>query len=246
MACVSVSSPGCASAISCNPCDNVCPDFQIKRNDTRPPFRVGVEDENGPIDFTGLVIEASMWTTAKLKANVEELDTVLAFADNIGFYQSLPNDIIVINSARTPEHMRITGFDEVNKLIFVERGFNNTLPQFWKKGTPLQIFRFMNAPAQAEMIFDNIQQVDGTTACNQLIESLLVYEWSSSDTCTPGCFFLEFKVLKMGTLVIPSVTSLCFSGLGVEWVRRYPTCNAFIIKICESPTGELYISPSTT
>ena len=245
MSCVKTSPPGCATANCPDPC--ACPNFQIKRNDTKPPFKVEVQDENGPIDFTGLVIEANMWIEAKLKSNITELDISLALAGNIGFEEILPNDIILMNKARNPEQMRIIGFDESHSLIFVERGFNNTMPSSWKKNSPMQIFRIINGPAQAEMVFENILQVDGTTLCNQLTESFLVYEWSANDTCVSGCFFFEFKVLKMmRDALIPSVTPLCFSGVGVEWVRRFPTCGAFIIKICDTPTSESFMPPSTT
>jgi hypothetical protein len=245
MSCVKTSPPGCATSICPDPC--ACPNFQIKRGDTRPPFKVSVQDENGPINFTGLVIEVNMWIETKLKSNITEMDASLALAGNVGFEQILPNDIILMNKARTPEQMRILGFDETQNLIFVERGYNNTVPQNWKKNTPMQIFRIINGPAQSEMVFDDVPQVDGTTLCNQLIESFLVYEWNANDTCVSGCFFFEFKVLKMSAdIVVPSVTPLCFSGVGVEWVRRFPTCDAFVIKICDTPTSESFVPPSTT
>lgn len=246
MSCVQTSAPGCATA---NNCDNkcLCPDFQIKRGDTKPPFKVSITDDGEPMDFTGLVIEANMWVNAKLKTNITELDTTIALADNVGFNEILPNDIIVMNRARSPEHMRIIGFDETQKLIFVERGFNNTMPSAWKKGSVMQIFRIMNGSAQAEMIYEDIQQVDGTTLCNQLVSSFLVYEWTINDTCVAGCFFFEFKVLKMSSIVeVPSVTPLCFAGVGVEWTRRFPVCDSFTIKVCDSPTGETFTPPSTT
>jgi len=188
-----------------------------------------------------------MWVETKLKSNITELNTSLALAGNVGFEEILPNDIILMNRARAPEQMRIVGFDEALNLIFVERGYNNTVPQAWKKNSPMQIFRIINGVAQAEMVFEDVTQVDGTTLCNQLTESFLVYEWTANDTCVAGCFFFEFKVLKMsGNVVSPSVTPLCFSGVGVEWVRRYPTCSVYTIKICDTPTSESFIPPSTT
>jgi hypothetical protein len=239
-------SPDCPTRNGCPP--GVTPDFQINRNDTMPPLKLLVTDANGDsIDFTGLVIEANMWISSKLKTSITETDTTIALADNIGFEQILPNDVIVMNRARNPEHMRIIGFDEDNSLIFVERGFNNTTPASWKRGSVLQIFRIINGPAQAEMIFEDVQQVDGTLLCNQLIESFLVYEWMVNDTCVAGCYRFEFKVLKMsGSAVVPSVTPMCFLGVGVEWIQRYPTCCTLLIRICESPTSELLIIPSTT
>lgn len=251
MSCVNVSPPGCASNASCADCygcdPNICPDFQIKKNDTRPAFKVSVEDNDEPMDFTGLVIEANMWANAKLKCNITALDVSLSLANNIGFCQILPNDIILMDRSRSPEQMRIISFDEVNGLIFVERGYNGTIPQSWNRGQPMRIFRFMNASAMAEMFYDDITQVDGTVDCNTLVSSFLVYEWNVNDVCVPGCFSFEFKVLKMssGPITVPSVAPPCFLGVGVEWTRRFPSCGEFLIKICDSPTSEVIIPPST-
>jgi hypothetical protein len=253
MSCVNVSSPGCAtSGPDCPDCfgcvPGICPDFQIKRNDTRPAFKVSVQENGEPMDLTGLVIEANMWANAKLKSNITALDTSLALANNIGYCQILPNDIILMDRSRSPEQMRIIGFDETNSLVFVERGYNGTVPQSWNRGQIMRIFRFMNAPASAEMLFDDVTQVDGSVDCNILVESLLVYDWNVNDTCVPGCFSFEFKVLKMssGPVSVPSVIPNCFLGVGVEWTRRFPNCGEFIIKVCDSPTSEVVIPPSTT
>jgi hypothetical protein len=246
------SSTGCNTGNNCPRCDGcidgVCPDFQIKRNDTRPAFKVSVEDENGPMDLTGLVIEANMWATGKLKANITDLDTTLALADNIGFCQILTNDIILMDRARGPEQMRITGFDEDNSLVLVERGYNGTVPQAWKKGTVMRIFRLMNAPALSELLYEDVTQVDGTVDCNVLTDSNLIYEWNVNDTCISGCFSFEFKVLKLvdGPIIAPSVIPDCFLGVGVEWTRRFPPCGEFLIKVCDSPTSEVSIPLSTT
>ena len=237
--------PDCPNEFGCP--SNRCPDFQIKRGDTQPPLRVSISDENGPVDFTGLVIEANMWANAKLKTNITALTTSISFADNIGFQQVLTNDIILLNRARNPEQMRVVGFDEDNSLVIVERGVNNTIPSDWKKGTCLNIFRIMNAPALSELVYDDITQVDGTIDCNQLMESNLVYEWDQYGTCTQGCYWFEFKVLKMSSdIVIPSVIPTCFLGVGVEWTRRYPSCNSLLIKICDSNTVEIVTPLSTT
>ncbi len=200
------------------------------------------------MDLTGLVVEANMWANAKLKKDITALDTSLALADNIGFCQIMQNDIILMERTRAPEEMRITGFDETNNLIFVERGYNGTVPQSWKRGTPMKIFRFMNAPALSEMLYDDETQVDGTVNCNVLTDSFLVYEWNVNDTCVPGCFSFEFKVIKMSDSppVIPSVTPACYLGVGVEWTRRFPNCGEFLVKVCNSPTSETFIPPSTT
>ena len=250
MSCVNTSPPGCSSAINCPGCDGcgtACSDFQIKKNDTRPPFKVAVSDENGPIDLTGLVIEANMWANAKLKRNISALDTSLALADNIGFCQILPNDIILMDRARAPEQMRIIGFNEDCSLVFIERGFNGTVPQCWKRGTSMRIFRIMNAPALSELVYEDVTQVDGTVDCNVLSDSFLVYEWNVNDTCINGCFSFEFKVIKMsdGPVNVPSIFPNCYLGVGIEWTRRFPPCGEFLIKICESPTSESFIPPST-
>jgi len=60
----------------------------------------------------------------------------------------------------------------------------------------------MNAPAETEMVFADEENVDGTTTENVLQESFLVYEWQPEDTCLPGCYWLEFKLLKMQGLVL--------------------------------------------
>lgn len=235
MSCLRTSPPGCGTNNNCGDCPP-CPDFQIKRHDTMPPFKVAVEDENGPIDLTDLVLEANMWVNAKLKKDILAIDTELQFADNIGFDHILVNDIIVADRVRSPEYMLITGFDEIDKIVQVQRAYNGTTAQPWKKGTKLKVFRFINAPATTEMVFEDTLNVDGTTT-NDLSESLLVYEWQPNDTCVPGCFSFEFKLMKTGG-TIPSVTPVCSIGDNVEWVRRFPVCGEFLIKICDSPTAE--------
>lgn len=253
MSCVNTSPLGCSSSGSdCPDCFGctigVCPDFQIKRNDTRPAFKIDVEDNGEPIDLTGLVIEANMWANAKLKNNITALSTSLSLANNIGFCQILPNDIILMDRSRSPEQMIITGFDETNSLVFVERGYNGTVPQNWNRGQAMRIFRFMNAPGISEMVYDDITQVDGTVDCNVLVGSFLIYEWDINDTCVPGCFSFEFKTIKIssGPISIPSMIPNCFLGLGVEWTRRFPNCGELLIKVCESPTTEIVTLPSTT
>jgi len=243
---------GCPSGVS--------PDFTIRRHDTRPAFKVEVEDCDGPLDLTGLVLEANMWANAKLKAAISETDTYFGLADGIGFEQMMVGDIIVFDQVRLPERMLVKGFDERNKLVLVERGYDCTTAQPWPKGSPFRIMRLMNAPAETEMVYDDVEQDDGTTE-EQLIASYFVYEWQANDTCLPGCYWLEFKLLKMldpsavnmnfvgilQTEITPSFTdpSLtpedfdCTLGEGVEWVRRFPSCEeGFLIQIIDSPTAE--------
>lgn len=232
-----------------------CPDFVIRRHDTRPAFKVRVEDCDGPLDLTDLVLEASMWATAKLKAAIMGTDDYFRLADDIGFDQIMVGDVIVTDRVRRPEHMLVTGFDETNYLVRVERGYRGTQPQAWKKGTGLKIMKFEGAEAETEMLYQDILQLDGTTAEDQLTDSFLIYNWGGNDTCLPGCYYLEFKLLKMADAVEsvsvqavePSFTDPDFTpadfacGLpdGVEWVRRFPVNHGFIIQVTDSPTAEL-------
>jgi len=238
----------------------ICPDFTIKRHDTKPPFKVAISDCDGPLDLTEkhLIAEVNMWAKGKLKTAITKADTYFGLADNIGFNQVMVGDIIVTDRVRLPEHMLVTAFDETNYLIQVQRGYNGTFIDNWSKGTSLRIFRIMNGPAELETVLDDIRQVDGTIAEDQLIESLLVYQWNQNSTCVPGCFWLEFKLLKMkesavsmlsnGISITPSFTPSTFSathfgcilGDGVEWVRRFPADGeGFFIHIVDSPTAEL-------
>lgn len=243
MSCLKPSPPGCGNYNECPDkfgCSNECPDFQIKRHDTRPAFKVAVEDDNGPLDLTGLVLEANMWVNSKLKANIDDDDTTIKLSENIGFDQILPGDIIIMDRVRSPEQMSVISFDEIEKTIEVGRGHNGTTASAWKKGNKLRAFRLLNAAATTEMLYDDITQIDGTVLEDQLIESYLVYEWTANDTCVPGCFWLEFKLIKISEDVeIPSVTPVCYSGDGVEWVRRFPSNGEFLIKVWDSPTSEV-------
>lgn len=243
-----------------------CPDFTIRRHDTKPVFRVKVEDCDGPLDLTDLVLEATMWAKGKLKVALDQDDTVLAFADNIGFNQVMQGDVLIMDQARLPEKMLVTGFDEVNRLIHVQRGYHGTPIQNWKRGNSVKIIKFTNASASTEMVYQNVINIDGSTTENVLTESFLVYEWQSEDTCLPGCYYLEFKLMKMLVLginmqttvpsnqipsnivpegVIPSFTDpsftpstfACSMGAGIDWIRRFPVDKeGFYIKIVDSIT----------
>jgi hypothetical protein len=201
-------------------------------------------------------LEVNIWANAKLTAAITTDDTYFAFADNIGFDQVMVGDVIVMDRVRLPEYMLVTAFDETNKLVQVQRGYHNTMISAWKKGTPFRIFKTMNATASIESIYEDIIQEDGTVKTHQLTQTYLVYEWLPKDTCTPGCFWLEFKLLQMAavsmldsTSIIPSFTPSnltpddfgCGMGTGVEWVRRFPSDGeGFLIKIVDSPTMELF------
>jgi hypothetical protein len=105
------------------------------------------------------------------------------------------------------------------------------------------------------MVKEDIPQVDGTTKTDVITRSSLVYEWLSADTCLPGCYWFEFKLLKMmDSDMMPVSNSIstpisfisyapsqagCGIGEGVQWVQRYPTnSDGFLIRIIDSPNTE--------
>lgn len=185
----------CSSKDGC-PSD-YAPDFVIRRHDTKPPFKVAVSDCDGPLDLRGLVVEVNMWAIAKLKAAIEDDAEYFRLADDIGFQQVMVGDIIVMDQIRNPEHMLVVGFDEHNKLVKVERGYHGSTATYWAKGSKMRIFRILNGVGESEMTFEDETNVEGKTTRDVLQESYLVYEWQPEDTCLPGCFWLEFKLLKM-------------------------------------------------
>jgi hypothetical protein len=244
---------GCTGADGC--ISGVCPDFVIRRHDTKPDFKVKIEDCDGPLDLTDLILEATMWAKGKLKNSISLTDTYFSLADGIGFNQIMVGDIIIMDQARLPEKMLVTAFDESNKLIQVQRGYQDSPIQIWKRGNPLRIMKFIGSPAKTEMIYQDILEIDGTTTSDVLTDSFFVYQWEQNDTCLAGCYYLEFKLLKMISLsdseldppITPSFTDPnlplssfgCGLGIGVEWVRRFPVdSEGFIIKISDSPTSE--------
>lgn len=254
VSCDVVTNQGCVDVLGCP--SNRCPDFILKRHDTKPPFKVVVDDCDGALDLTDetLVLEVNMWAKGKLKKAVTADDTYFSLADNIGFEQIMMGDIIVMDRVRRPEQMLVIGFDETNGFIRVQRAYGGTQASAWKRGTGLKIFRIMGGSAEINLVYEDVLQPDGSTTEDQLVESQLVYEWQANDTCLPGCFWLEFKLLKMSEndvssqSVIPSFTPStltpedfgCGLGDGVEWSRRFPTSDeGFLIKIEDSPTTEM-------
>jgi hypothetical protein len=220
----------------------LCYDFIIKRHDALPEFKLEVTDCDDPINMTDLIAEASMWINSKLKSDITIEQTTIKLADNIGFDSILENTIIQAGIGRNFERMKVIGFNEVNKEIYVERGYKSTTPFPWKKGTNLKLLRFLSSPAITEMTFEDVTNIDGSTLKNQLTHSYLIYKWRPEDTCLAGCFYFEFKLLKMFDMgsPIPNVSySPCDWGHGVEWVRRFPNDkDGFLIQIYNSPTGE--------
>jgi hypothetical protein len=220
-----------------------CPDFEISRHDTKPSLSVKVEDCDGPIDLTDVVVEVSMWAKAKLKKAITPDDTYFALADGIGFDQSLVGDIILMDRVRGPEQMLIIGHDENNHLIQVQRGYNGSSIGNYPRGSGLKIFRVLNSFGETQMVEEEIEQIDGTTT-TELTESRAIYNWQPNDTCVPGCYYVEFKLVKMVTSsfwlsafpisftsVTPSLAG-CELGAGVEWIRRL---GEIFVKINDAP-----------
>lgn len=199
-----------------------CPDFVIRRYDTKPDYRVLMEDCDGPMDLTDLILEASMWANSKLKNSISETETAISLADNIGFDQINVGDILLVERARNPEKMVVLSFDEDNKIVNVDRAQDGSTAQAWKKGSSLKIIKFLDSPAKIEMVYEDVLDLDGTVKEDVLQESYFVYEWSEQDTSFAGCYYLEFKLIKEE-----------------GWVRRFPVDKeGFIIKIVDTFTSE--------
>jgi hypothetical protein len=252
-------SNACPDTFGCPP--GVCPDFEIKRYDTNPPFILSVTDCNGPLDLTDCVVEVSMWAKARLKTDITTSTTTLAFADSVGFEQLLTGDVIVMSRKRSPETMLVTGFDEVNKFVNVQRGYNGSTVNSYTKGSHLSVFRVLNSLGDVNMVRQNIEQIDGTIKNDILVDSQLLYNWRPQDTCLPGCYWLEWKLLKIQrNLITPTaiVDSLIVEVLGkanaislifptvaqpqcqlsgeVEWIRRFPVgSGGYLIHIVDTP-----------
>ncbi len=179
----------------------VAPNFIIRRHDIKPSLKIEVQECDLPMDLKTLVVEVNMWALAKIKKAITSSDTYFRLADDIGFEQIMVGDVIVFDRVRSPEHMLVTGFDETNKLVSVQRGYHGTTPSAWKKGQQIRIFRILNGMARTELNYEDVTEVDGSVTPNVLQSSFLVYDWNPGDTCLPGCYWLEFKVLKMIDMV---------------------------------------------
>lgn len=218
---------GCGSAQSGCGGSGDCPsppDLCIKRHDTNPHFRVSMTGCDGPVDLTEgtYSVEASMWFDAKLKAAVTDSSTDIAFADGIGFDSVMAGDVVVTSGSRTPERMTVTGVDESARTVQVSRGQD---ARAWDRGTSLKVFRFADQAASAESVVDSVDNMDGT-ASEVLSDTVLTYQWASGQTSMPGCYWLEFKILKMA------------DESTVEWVQRVPlSADGFVIRIVDSPTS---------
>jgi hypothetical protein len=238
----------------CNTTIAEMPIYVAKQHSTYPPFKVDVTDCNGePYDLKDLVVEAAMWTNARLKTAITITDDLIRFADNVGYNSVGTSSILHVSNGRDFERMTIVGFDDVNKVIQVNRGACDTTIRPWTKGTTVKILRFFNSPASSELTYHNRENVDGTVTQNVLQRSTLIYEWKPEDVCFVGKYYFEFKVLKMAilnnlnafdisTISITPISEInyhCELGLGVEWARRFPNDKeGFVIEVTSSPTAE--------
>jgi hypothetical protein len=217
---------GCNSDVSnCKSasCPRV-PDFCIKKNDTKPSFRISIADCDGVVDLTddNLVLESNMWFEAKLKTNIANSDLKIYFADNVGFDKVLVGDVIFLEKPRVLEKVRVSSIDESDKSITVERAYDGTLATSWDKGAILKIYRFLNLPSQIESIFQDVSQVDGTTQ-NELTDTFFVFNWSGNQTSLAGCYWMEFKLYYIN----PD------SG-DVDWVKSFPlSSEGFLISVLD-------------
>lgn len=210
---------------TCHIDECACADFKIKQHSTDPPFRVAIEDCGGIFDLTDeeLSVKFSMWSEAKLKTAITASDDVIKFADNIGFEQIIAGDVIEIPHVRSPELLLVTGFDESKKTVEVVRGYSNTTPRDWDKGQRLNLFRIIDVTGAIEIIEADVEQSDGTIE-EEIVDSYLVLDWTTDFTEVPGCYNVEFTLIK---------TSAETSE--VVWTRRFPEEGNFKVKIIYTP-----------
>lgn len=232
----------------------MAPNHTIKRHDTEPPFNVAIEDCDGVLNLTddSLILEANMWARAKLKTAITNCDTSFRLASDVGFEQAMIGDIIVMDRVRMPEHMLVTGFDEENKLLSVQRGYNGTIASKWPKGNALRIFRIMGAPAVIQSTFEDIDASDGillradgsVVATGEdendvLVETLLTYSFRPQDTCLPGCYWMEFKLIKMAEEVPVG------GGMSTISTASMPSMPSMLPDIsCVVPSDAIRFTPS--
>lgn len=202
------------------------PDFCIKRGDSRPSYRVSVEDCDGAVDISdeNLVIDASMWFDARLKSALDPSSSSISFADNIGFERVSVGDVVVASSPRNAERMLVLGIDESARTVEVERGYASTTVQEWPRGSSLCVFRFVDEPAEAEAVLEQFEEVDGTLS-ERLSESFVVFNWKPEHTSVPGCYWLEFKFTMM-------------DGSSVAWTKKVPLSRrGFLVNVVDTPTN---------
>ncbi len=193
-------------------CNNNNYEFLIKRNDTSPSLRYKIFDcDSSPIDLTeDYTIEASMWSNAKLKKDINTLQQEILFANNTGFETVTVGSNLLLKASNSYETLVVTSVDSYYNTLTVNRAQLGTNALNWKKGTVVKIIKFINSPATKELVNStslNMQGEEETT----LAESYLVYNWIESDTSLPGDYLFEFKVTKTN----PETQV-------VEWSRKYP------------------------
>ena len=194
-------------------CNNNNYEFMIKRNDTSPPLRYKIFDcDSSPIDLTeDYVIEASMWSNAKLKKDIDTAQEEISFASNTGFNTVGVGSNLLLKTSNSHETLAVTAVDSYNNILTVNRGQLGTDPLNWRKGSVVKIIKFINSPATKELVNStslNMQGDEETT----LSESYLVYNWLDSDTALPGDYLFEFKVTKIN-----------HDTSATEWTRKYPS-----------------------
>jgi hypothetical protein len=108
----------------------------------------------------------------------------------------------------------------------VTRGLGGALPQPWDKGASVKVFRFQDEPASVESVIETVESIDGSSS-EELSDTLLVFNWTADKTDMPGCYWFEFKVLKL----LPDSTE-------AEWVKRVPLSPVgYMVNIVDSPTS---------
>lgn len=222
---------GCGELSSCTDqynCHSGVADFCMKRYDTAPSLKISVENYDECLDFSqdNYELKVNIWLKCKLKKSITATDTQLQLADNIGFDQIVENNVLIMNRSRNPEKMLVVGFDENEKKITVQRGYDSTTPQSWDKGNSITAFRIMDADAEIALILEDVTKEDGTIVKDEVVDTLFIYNWSEESTSLPGCYFLEFKLIEyeVGTLNVVST-------------RKIPVQNeGLLIKIIDSPT----------
>lgn len=219
-------SSGCSDATGCP--EGLASDFCIKRNNTTPPFRMNYQDCDGPVDLStgNYILQVNIWIKAKLKKTIDNTETEISFADNIGFDLIKENNILTMDRARDPEKMQITGFDEENKTITVIRGYDGTSSQSWSKGTGLRVFRVVDADGEIESVLEDLEQEDGTILKNQLSYTFLKYLWGDETTSLAGCYWLEFKLTELDEEMTEIISAIRLPSEG----------EGYLIKIIDSPT----------
>jgi len=178
---------------NCNNSQNY--DFVIKRNSTQPSVRLKIYDcDMSPIDLTGKEITVNMWSNAKLKKNISESDMEISFADNTGLNTVVPDDVLLFKSPSDHELVQVS--EIVDNTIVVTRGYFDTTPNIWKKGTNIKIIKIANSSATYDLVREDVMKINGTVEKNVLVESYLVYNWFVDDTRVPGQYYFEFKVVE--------------------------------------------------